>query len=114
MRHARGTYAHYQQLIAECDEEIEAGIRAFEASSEPPAAEADAPHEEEGRQEGRIETLEQLVRSGLEWPLIESAAGNDPDTLRALKERLAPEQTNGHADGADQPERLADQPEPPR
>ena len=59
---------------------------------------------QEGRQEGRIETLEQLVRSGVEWPLIESAAGNDPSTLRALKERLAPEQTNGHADGADQPE----------
>ena len=68
----------------------------------------------QGRQEGRIETLEQFVRSGVEWPLIESAAGNDPDMLRALKERLAPEQTNGHADGADQPERLADQPEPPR
>ena len=59
---------------------------------------------QEGRQEGRLETLEQLVRSGVEWPLIESAAGNDPDTLRALKERLATAQTNGHADGADQPE----------
>ena len=42
---------------------------------------------QQGRQEGRIETLEQLVRSGVEWPLIESAAGNDPDTLRALKRR---------------------------
>ena len=59
---------------------------------------------QEGRQEGRLETLEQLVRSGVEWPLIESAAGNDLDTLRALKERLDPEHTNGHADGADQPE----------
>ena len=58
----------------------------------------------QGRQEGRLETLEQLVRSGVEWPLIESAAGNDPDTLRALKERLGPEQTNGHADRADQPQ----------
>ena len=59
---------------------------------------------QEGRQEGRLDTLEQLVRSGVEWPLIESAAGNDRDTLRALKERLAPAQTNGHADGADQPD----------
>ena len=59
---------------------------------------------QEGRQEGRIETLEQMVRSGVEWPLIESAAGNDPDTLRVLKERLNPEQTNGRADGADKPE----------
>ena len=58
----------------------------------------------QGHQEGRLETLEQLVRSGVEWPLVESAAGNDPDTLRALKERLATAQTNGHADGADQPE----------
>ena len=47
-------------------------------------------------------TLEQLARSGVEWPLIESAAGNDPDTLHALKEPLDPEQTNGRADGADQ------------
>ena len=58
----------------------------------------------EGRQEGRLETLEQLVLSGVEWPLIESAAGNDPDTLRALKERLSTTRTNGHDDGADQPE----------
>ena len=41
LRHARGTYAHYQQMIAECDQEIEAGIRAFEATSEPPAEVAD-------------------------------------------------------------------------
>ena len=27
---------------------------------------------------------------------------SDPATLRALKERLAAEQTNGHGDGADQ------------
>jgi predicted transposase/invertase (TIGR01784 family) len=59
---------------------------------------------QEGLQEGRLETLEQLVRSGVEWPLIEAAAGSDPATLRALKERLASEQTNGHADGADQSE----------
>ena len=59
---------------------------------------------QEGRREGRLEILEQAVRSGVEWPLIESAAGNDPDTLRALKERLATTQTNGHDDGADQPE----------
>ena len=58
----------------------------------------------QGRQEGRLETLEQLVRSGAEWPLIESAAGNDPGTLRALRERMDPEQTNGHGDGADQPQ----------
>ena len=59
---------------------------------------------QEGRQEGRIETLEQMVRSGVEWPLIESAAGDDPDTLQALKERLDSEQTNGRAGGADQPD----------
>ena len=58
----------------------------------------------QGRQEGRIETLEQMVRFGAEWPLIESADGTDPDTLRALKERLGTEQNNGRADGTDQPE----------
>ena len=38
LRHARRTYAHYQQLISECDQEIEARIRAFEQTQEPPAA----------------------------------------------------------------------------
>ena len=41
LRHARATYAHYQQLVAECDQEIEAGIRAFEATSKPPGEVAD-------------------------------------------------------------------------
>ena len=57
---------------------------------------------QEGRQEGRLETLEALetlVRSGVEWPLIEAAAA--PATLRALKERLAAEQSNGHPDDGD-------------
>ena len=40
LRHARRTYAHYQQLISECDQEIEAHIRAFEQTQEPPAATA--------------------------------------------------------------------------
>ena len=45
-----------------------------------------------------------MVRSGVEWPLIESAAGDDPDTLRALKERLDTERNNGRTDGTDQVE----------
>ena len=57
LRHARATYGHYQQLIAECDQEIEAGIRAFEASSEPAddaageeaAAEPEPPPEAPGK-----------------------------------------------------------------
>ena len=40
LRHARRTYAHYQQLISECDQEIEAHIRAFEQTQEPPAVSA--------------------------------------------------------------------------
>ena len=40
LRHARQTYAHYQQLISECDQELEARIRAFEQTQEPPAASA--------------------------------------------------------------------------
>ena len=54
---------------------------------------------QEGHQEGRLDTLEQLVRSGMEWRDIKAAA--DPATLRALKERLAAERTNGHPDGGD-------------
>ena len=51
LRQARQTYSHYQQLISECDQEIEAAIRALEASPQPPAAgsqeaPADAPTEQ--------------------------------------------------------------------
>ena len=38
LRQARRTYGHYQQLISECDQEIEAHISAFEQTQEPPAA----------------------------------------------------------------------------
>ena len=38
LRHVRRTYAHYQLLISECDQEIEAHIRAFEQTQDPPAA----------------------------------------------------------------------------
>jgi len=37
LRHARQSYAHYQQFISECDQEIEARIRAFEHTDDPPA-----------------------------------------------------------------------------
>ena len=47
LRHARATYAHYQQLIAECDAELEAGIRAFEATGEVTGEVADDPQDEE-------------------------------------------------------------------
>ena len=57
LRHARATYAHYQQLIAECDQKIEAGIRAFEATSEPPLAEGD-----DRQDEGSGAELEQANR----------------------------------------------------
>ena len=47
LRHARATYAHYQQLIAECDAELEAGIRAFEATGGVTGEVADNPQDEE-------------------------------------------------------------------
>ena len=46
LRHARVTYAHYRQLIAECDQEIEASIGSFESTNEPPSAPAEDPAEE--------------------------------------------------------------------
>ena len=41
LRQACQTYRHYQQLISECGQEIEAAIRALEASQETPAGGAD-------------------------------------------------------------------------
>ena len=38
LRQARQTYAHYQQLISECDQEITGRIRAFEDTHQPPTA----------------------------------------------------------------------------
>ena len=38
LRQARQTYAHYQQLISECDQEITGRIRAFEDPHQPPTA----------------------------------------------------------------------------
>ena len=43
---------------------------------------------EQGRQEGRLETIEDLLRAGVPWPVIESATGIDHDALQALKQRL--------------------------
>lgn len=47
---------------------------------------------EKGRQEGelrgRVNTIEELVRAGVEWSVIESATGVDRDALRVLKQHL--------------------------
>ena len=43
----------------------------------------------EGRQEGRLEAIEGLLRVGVEWPVIESATGIDEQTYRGLKADLA-------------------------
>ena len=46
----------------------------------------------QGRQKGRLEervgTIEDFLRAGASWSLIESATGMDPAALRALKQRL--------------------------
>ena len=51
---------------------------------------------EEGLQQGRREglegqvgTIENLLRAGVRWPVIEAATGIDQDALRALKQQLA-------------------------
>ena len=45
----------------------------------------------EGRQEGhlkgRVDTIEDLLRAGVEWPVIEAATGIDRHTLHTLKQR---------------------------
>ena len=40
---------------------------------------------QQGRQEGRLETIEGLLRAGIGWPVIRSATGIDEHTYRTLK-----------------------------
>ena len=35
-----------------------------------------------------MDTIEALLRAGVEWPVIEAATGIDQDALRALRQRL--------------------------
>ena len=44
--------------------------------------------ERKGRLEGRVGTIEELLRAGVDWSIIESATGSDRNALRALKQRL--------------------------
>ena len=44
--------------------------------------------ERKGRLKGRVGTIEELLRAGVDWSIIESATGIDRDALRALKQRL--------------------------
>ena len=62
-----------------------------------------------GRLEGQIAAIENLLRAGAPWPLIESATGIDQAALRALKQRLetsstTTEPTEGSANGAEDTE----------
>ena len=45
--------------------------------------------ERKGQLKGRVDTIEDLLRAGVEWPVIESATGIDQDALREFKEQLA-------------------------
>ena len=38
--------------------------------------------------EGQVGTIENLLRAGVRWPVIEAATGIDQDALRALRQRL--------------------------
>ena len=67
----------------------------------------------QGRQKGRLEervgTIEDFLRAGASWSLIESATGMDPAALRALKQRLesastATESNETSASGAEETE----------
>lgn len=42
----------------------------------------------EGERKRRVGTIEELLRAGVEWSIIESATGIDRDALRALKQQL--------------------------
>ena len=38
--------------------------------------------------EGQVGTIENLLRAGVPWPVIEAAIGIDQDALRALRQQL--------------------------
>ena len=42
----------------------------------------------EGLLEGRVGTIENLLRAGVPWPVIEAATGIDQDALRAFRQQL--------------------------
>ena len=42
----------------------------------------------EGHLKGKVETIEDLLRAGVEWPVIEAATGIDRHTLHTLKQRI--------------------------
>ena len=44
--------------------------------------------EREGRQEGQLATIEQLVRTGVAWSTIEAATGIDEQTFDRLKHQF--------------------------
>ena len=38
--------------------------------------------------EGQVGTIENLLRAGVRWPVIEAATGIDQDAMRTLRQRL--------------------------
>ena len=44
--------------------------------------------EREGRREGQLATIEQLLRTGVAWPTIEAATGIDQEAFDRLKHRF--------------------------
>ena len=42
----------------------------------------------EGLLQGQVGTIENLLRAGVQWSVIEAATGIDQDALRALRQRL--------------------------
>ena len=48
----------------------------------------------EGQLKGRVDTIEDLLRAGVEWPVIEAATGIDQEALRDLKQRLEGTETD--------------------
>ena len=43
---------------------------------------------QEGRQEGQLGTIENFLRAGIEWSIIEEATGIDQEAFQALRQRL--------------------------
>ena len=83
LRQARQTHAHYQQMISECDQEIEGCIRSLEAAQQAPQEPSDDTPTSTDRtpEAGRRRRATALSPTRSEWPL--TPAG-DPGSGRAM------------------------------
>ena len=88
LRHSRATYAYYQQLIAECDQEIDAAIRAFEPAASHTRAVDDCLRDEGTDAEPEAPTESPAKRFDLRGHLTLAASNRVAQALRWATQSL--------------------------